>query len=393
MTNAPTLRRSMTVAALLAGALSTTCVSAANAASPHRDDLLKHDVAAFKALGATGAQARLTTSHGRDLTATGGVADLKTKRPVSPNGYFRIASVTKAFTATVIMQLAAEGRLSVDDKVERWLPGVVSKNGNDGRKISIRNLLQHTGGVHDDYPEFTSADDFYKHRNDVYTARQIVDRAMRHKPDFQPPAKKWMYSNTGYVLLGMIIQRATGHTWQTEIRDRITRPLGLKHTFANGTNPKLPSPHAKSYQRFAPGGPLIDVTEQVGLVSNGEAGLVSTTADLNRFFRALAAGRLLPPKQMKQMRTTVPVGAKFQPLMPHARDGLGIFSRPLTCGGRYWGHEGGDSGWISTVAVTADGRRSVALSLTGVNANSEADVLRIVKAEDKLVDDALCKTH
>ncbi|MEV0974052.1 serine hydrolase domain-containing protein [Microtetraspora glauca] len=362
----------------------------ASAASQHDDQAqLRRDAAAITALGVTGVQARLITSAGRNLTASSGIADLMTRRPVPRNGYFRIASVTKTFVATVILQLAGDGRLSLDDTVERWLPGVVSGNGNDGRAITIRQLLQHTSGIHDDYGDYTSAKNFYQHRYDTYTPKQTVARAMRHRPDFQP-GKDWSYSNTGYVLLGMIIQRVTGHPWHEEVQNRIVRPLGLNHTFWPGTSPKLPQPHAETYQRFQPGERLVDVTEQVGLGNNGEAGLVSTTADLNRFFRALLGGRLLPPTQMAQMKQTIPVGKEFEPLMPGARDGLGVFSRPLSCGGSYWGHEGGDSGWISAVGVTADGRRSVTVSLSGVLAESADHVMRVEQAVSKLVDDALC---
>jgi D-alanyl-D-alanine carboxypeptidase len=386
----------MALAAIVATTLSA-CAPGAMAARQHDDqDRLRRDAAAITALGVTGVQARLTTSDGknpaadgRDLTATSGVADLASRRPVSPNGYFRIASVTKAFVATVILQLAGDGRLSLDDTVERRLPGVVSGNGDNGRAITIRQLLQHTSGIHDDYPDYTSAKDFYQHRYDTYTPEQTVARAMRHRPDFRP-GTGWSYSNTGYVLLGMIIHRVTGHPWHEEVRDRISRPLGLDHTFWPGTSPKLPQPHAETYQRFQPGEPLVDVTEQVGSGTNGETGLVSTTADINRFFRALLGGRLLPPAQLAQMKQTMPVNEDYQRFMPGARDGLGLFSRPLSCGGVYWGHEGGDSGWITADGVTADGRRSVTVSLSGVYADSPDDVLHVEQAENKLVDDALC---
>lgn len=379
------------MAAIVAGPLFTS-VPGAMAARRHDDqDRLRRDAAAITALGVTGVQARLITSAGRNLTATSGVADLTTRRPVSPNGYFRIASVTKTFVATVILQLAGDGRLSLDDAVERWLPGVVSGNGNDGRAITIRQLLQHTSGIHDDYPDYTSAEDFYQHRYDTYTPEQTVARAMSHRPDFQP-GKDWNYSNTGYVLLGMIIQRVTGHPWHEEVRDRIVRPLGLDHTFWPGTSPTLPRPHAETYQRFQPGEPLTDVTGQVGSGTNGEAGLVSTTADINQFLRALLGGRLLHPAQLAQLKHTMPVNEEYQELMPGARDGLGLFSRPLSCGGVYWGHEGGDSGWITADGVTADGRRSVTVSLSGVTAESPDDVLHVEQAESELVDDALCAT-
>ncbi|WP_214319017.1 serine hydrolase domain-containing protein [Nonomuraea sediminis] len=384
------IRRGLALAAIVAGVLSTS-LPGASAAGRHDDQAqLRRDADAITALGVTGVQARVITPDGRNLTVTSGVADLTSRRPVSPNGYFRIASVTKTFVATVILQLTGDGRLSLDDTVERWLPGVVSGNGNDGHAITIRQLLQHTDGIHDDYPDYTSAKDFYRHRYDTYTPEQMVARAMRHQPDFKP-GKNWRYSNTGYVLLGMIIQRVTGHPWHEEVRDRIVRPLGLHHTFWPGTSPKLPQPHAETYQKFQPGKPPVDVTKQVGSGTNGEAGLVSTTADLNRFFRALLGGRLLPPAQLTQMKHTIPVSKEFQQLMPGARNGLGLFSRPLSCGGTYWGHDGGDSGWITADGVTADGRRSVTVSLSGVFADSADDVLRVAQAESKLVDDALCK--
>ncbi|MFI6844245.1 serine hydrolase domain-containing protein [Kitasatospora sp. NPDC050467] len=389
------VRRNLALAAVVTATL-CTCVPGATAAGQHDDRSrlrlqLQRDADAITALGVTGVQARLVTSDGRNLTAAGGVADLTSRRPVPRDGYFRMASVTKTFVATVALQLAGDRRLSLDDPVERWLPGVVSGNGNDGRAITIRQLLQHTNGIHDDYPDYTSAQDFRQHRYDSYTAEQTVARAMSHSPDFEPD-EDWSYGNTGYVLLGMIIERVTGHPWHEEVRDRIVRPLGLDHTFWPGTSPTLPQPHAETYQRFKAGEPLVDVTEQVGSGANGEAGLVSTTADLNRFFRALLGGRLLPPAQLAQMTRTVQVSEKFERFMPGARDGLGLFSRPLSCGGEYWGHEGGDSGWITATGVTADGRRSVTVSLSGVRADSEADVLRVAQAENKLVDDALCTT-
>ncbi|MGC0311854.1 D-alanyl-D-alanine carboxypeptidase [Kitasatospora acidiphila] len=382
-------RRNLALVAIVTGILST-CVPGATAAQQHDGRTqLQRDADAITAVGVTGVQARLVTSGGRNMTATSGLADLMDHQTVSQDGYFRIASITKTFVATVILQLAGDRRLSLDDSVDRWLPGVVSGNGNDGRAITVRQLLQHTSGIHDDYPDYTSAEDFYQHRYDTYAPEQTVARAMLHHPDFQP-GEDWSYDNTGYVLLGMIIDRVTGHPWHEEVRDRIVRPLGLDHTFWPGSSPTLPQPHAETYQRFKAGEPLVDVTEQIGQGTNGEAGLVSTTADLDRFFRALLGGRLLPPAQLAQMKQTTPVNEDFEQLLPGARDGLGLFSRPLSCGGVYWGHEGGDSGWISAAGVTADGRRSVTVSLSGVLAVSPDDVQHVEQTESKLVDDALC---
>ncbi|MFD7862533.1 serine hydrolase domain-containing protein [Streptomyces sp. NPDC059783] len=393
MTHTPTrTRRALVLAAALAATLSTALPSGPATARPGPPDvreLLRRDAGALVAAGATGVQARLVTAGGTGTTATAGVADRATGRPVPDTGHFRIASVTKTFLATVILQLAAEHRLSLDDTAERWLPGTVSGNGNDGRAITLRQLLTHTAGLHDDYPDYVSAADYREHRLDRYTAEETVARAMRHGPDFAP-GTRWAYSNTGYVLLGMVVRRVTGNSWPQEVERRIVRPLGLRHTTGPGPSPALPRPHATTYQRFAPGEPLVDVTEQIGSGTNGEAGMISTTADLARFLRAVLGGRLLPPAHLALMKETVPVGPEFERFMPGARDGLGIFARPLSCGGAYWGHEGGDAGWITATGATEDGRHAVIVSLSGVLAASDDDVLRVEGALNRLVDDALC---
>ncbi|MFG2823796.1 serine hydrolase domain-containing protein [Kitasatospora sp. NPDC048365] len=400
MTNSPnstsrrpfrTARRAPALAALVAAALTagTPCATAAEQREDRSGIRLQRDADALTALGVTGVQARLTTADGRESTATSGVADLTDRHPVAADGYFRIASVTKTFTATVVLQLVGDGALRLDDPVERWLPGVVAGNGNDGREITVRQLLQHTGGLHDDYPDYTSEEDFQQRRYEGRAPEQTVAAAMTHRPDFRP-GEQWRYNNTGYVLLGMIVERVTGHPWYEEVRDRIVRPLGLDHTFRPGSTPTLPRPHASTYQRFAAGAAPVDVTEQVGPGTNAEAGLVSTTADLNRFFGALLGGRLLPPAQLAEMRRTVPIGKEFRKLMPGARDGLGLFSRPLSCGGLQWGHEGGDSGWVTATGTTADGRRTVTVSMSGVLADSAEEVLRVERAASRLVDHALC---
>lgn len=198
---------------------------------------------------------------GRQSVATSGTADLNTGRPVSSDGYFRMASTAKTLVATVVLQLEAENRLSLDDTVDHWLPGVVHGNGNDGSRITIRQLLQHTSGIHDDLPGYTTPEEYYQQRYDVYTPEQLVARAMAHAPDF-PPGEGWAYSNTGYILLDMIIQKATGQPAYQEIEDRILRPLSLNQTRWGGTSATLPQPHAKAYQLFGPDS-VVDVTEQI----------------------------------------------------------------------------------------------------------------------------------
>ncbi|MEV6926408.1 serine hydrolase domain-containing protein [Dactylosporangium sp. NPDC051485] len=387
-----TLRVAFTLTAVAAV---LTSVTVAYAGSSPRPDTplrevprLQQDIDAIHTLGITGAQARLVTPDGRDQTATSGVADLTTGGPVPVDGHFRIASAGKTFVATVILQLIGEGRLALDDTVERRLPGVVRGNGNDGRRITIRQLLQHTSGIHDDFPDIYSTEaDFYQHRYDVDTPEQLVARAMRHEPDFVP-GTAWRYSTTGYILLDMIIERTTGQPWFEEVRRRIVQPLGLTETSWPGLSPTMPSPYAHAYQPFESGAP-VDVTDHV--VIDPEGAIVSTTRDLNRFFRGLFGGRLLRPAQLAQMTRTIPVDPELEKIMPGARYGLGLFQRPLPCGGTYWSHPGGDAGYITDNGVTTDGRRSVVLSVSSVLGNEQDDFVRQQRAADTLVGHALCR--
>ncbi|MER6585061.1 serine hydrolase domain-containing protein [Micromonospora chalcea] len=386
----PSLRRvaSGAAAGLVALGVAVTGLGPAEGSATrpgHPDSRLQRDTDAIHALGVTGVQARVTTADGRHLVATSGVADRATGRPVPPSGRFRIASTRKAFEAVVLLQLVGEHRLSLDDTVERWLPGVVRGNGNDGRRITVRHLLQNTSGIHDDLPGYTTPEEYLQQRYDVYTREQLVARAMNHRPDFAP-GTGWAYSNTGFVLAGMIIERATGRSLRQEVTDRIVNPLGLHDTTWPGTSPSLPRPHARAYQLFETG-ELVDVTEQV-LVDPDS--IVSSTRDLDRFFRALLGGRLLRPAQLAEMRRTVGISEDIGAIWPGGRYGLGLVSRPLPCGGVYWGHDGGDGGYITVTGVSDDGRRSAVVSMSASLGDSLDHMLGQQRGADTLIQNALC---
>ncbi|NYD52725.1 D-alanyl-D-alanine carboxypeptidase [Actinomadura luteofluorescens] len=348
---------------------------------------LRQDTEAIRALGVSGVQARVVGADGRESVAVSGTADLRTGRPVSSGGYFRMASTSKTLVAVVVLQLEAEGRVSLDDSVDRWLPGVVRGNGNDGRRITIRQLLQHTSGIHDDLPGYTTPGEYYQQRYDVYEPEELVARAMAHAPDF-PPGEGWGYSNTGYVLLDMVIEKVTGRRAHREIGDRVLRRAGMDQTRWLGTSPVLPRPHARAYQLFGPGS-RVDVTDQV-TVDYENLSWVTTTRDENRLFRALLAGRLLPARQLAEMKRTVPVSAEVQRLWPGGRYGLGLVERPLSCGGTYWSHEGGDGGYITLNGVTGDGRRSAVVSMSEARGDALEHVVEQEDAASALIDHALC---
>ncbi|KRV48148.1 serine hydrolase [Wenjunlia vitaminophila] len=334
----------------------------------------------------------------RRVHASAGQAELGTGRAVPRNATLRTASSTKAFVATVVLQLVGEGELSLDDTVEEWLPGVVAGNGNDGSRITVRHLLQHTSGIHnhDATGEAeTSAEAFERHRFDHVDPEQIVAGAVAHQPDFPPadpddPEPRWSYSNPNYVLAGLIIQRVTGNTWEEEVESRIIEPLGLTGTYAPGDEPTLPEPHAHTYQRFPGSLSWTDTTTRNMSWAGAAGALVTTQHDLDRFFTALVSGRLLDREQLAEMRRVVPVPEDFQVAFPGLRYGLGLMEEPLTCGGVRWGHGGDLAGGTVRVGVTDDGRRSVVLSASGKTGEDE-QLLAAEAAMRRLVDTALCE--
>jgi D-alanyl-D-alanine carboxypeptidase len=304
---------------------------------------------------------------GGTWSATAGVGDVRTHAPRGTADHYRVGSITKTFVSTVLLQLEAEGRLSLDDTVEKWLPGVVRGHGHDGRRITVRRLLNHTSGIYnytadEDFARtYFLKDGFFEHRYDTKTPEQLVAIAMTHEPLFAPGAS-WSYSNTNYVLAGMVIEKATGHSYASEIRRRIIEPLGLRATSVPGTRTTLPRPSGRAYSKLArtTTGPTYDVTELNPSLASSAGEMISDSADLNRFYTALLGGRLLPSRQLKEMKTTVKADG-----IPGARYGLGLIDRELGCGVHVWGHDGGIHGSTSSAVTTADGRHSLAFNFNG----------------------------
>ncbi|WP_416962461.1 serine hydrolase domain-containing protein [Streptomyces sp. Agncl-13] len=387
--------RHLTAVAALAAlglGLATPAASAKDATSStksrQRSTTLQQSVDAIQRTGTVAVVAQSTGPEGRRY-ATTGVSDTATGRAARAIDKFRIASSTKAFVATVMLQLVGEGRVSLDDSVEHWLPGVVDGNGNDGNAITVRQLLNHTSGLFNytaDFPAIASVDGFEADRYTTWTPQQLVGIAMRHAPDFAP-GTQWEYSNTNYIVAGMIIQKATGHTWQQEVTRRVIRPLGLRDTSAPDTSARIPGQHLHGYSDFGGSGPTIDVTELNPTAAGSAGAMISTTNDLTRFFSALLGGRLLRPAQLAEMKTTVRA-ASLDPVWPGARYGLGLMEIPLTCGGVYYSHAGDLMGYTTRDGVSADGRRTVVLEATGDGAPD----LSTEAAQNALIDTELCAT-
>jgi D-alanyl-D-alanine carboxypeptidase len=361
---------------------------------------LQRDADRLLVYGAPGVQVGLDTDRG-DVRVRSGFGDVAAHTPVPWNAKFRVGSFTKTFVSATLLQLVGEHRLSLDDTVDRWLPGVVRGNGNDGRRISVRQLLGQTSGLPEylaGIPYLFDQAGFEENRFKTLTPEQAVALAMKYPPDFAPGAR-WKYSNTNYVLAGMIIARVSGHSWQQEVQSRIIRPLGLHDTFTPGTSPAIPRPHAIGYERF-PGpdateddpdyGEPIDAT-LLNPSWGGAAGeIISTPDDGNRFLRALIGGRVLRPAQLAAMQTTVPVDADFQRNWPGARYGLGLMWIPNSCGGS-WSHGGDIMGFMTRNGVRADGSRSVIVSINTDSLQRKPGVPKPVEdVTIDLIDHALC---
>ncbi|CAL2068549.1 MULTISPECIES: serine hydrolase domain-containing protein [Streptomyces] len=385
------------LAALLAGAVGAAPAGARGSDGGYSAGELRRDLAAVRtaAGGDVNVVARVDEPDGAVLRARYGTAGLGSTAPVPWDPEFRAASTTKTFMAVVVLQLAAQERLSLGDTVEHWLPGVVRGHGNDGARITVRDLLQQTSGIYDyiDDPEVRDRllNHFDENRYDATPPSRLVATAMRHAPLFTPPPhgspRRWAYSNTNYLLAAMIAEKAGGADWRQLVEHRIIAPLGLRHTYIPGENPYLIGPHER-VTIDGPGGVPEDLTEH-SYQHTADSGVVSTPSDLDRFFRALADGRLLPAEQWALMRQTVPYDdLPIPPAGEQGGYGLGLRVVPLTCGGVYYTHEGDGFGVYGRPAVGADGGGAVTVSVTSTTALVDED--RLDRAVQTLTDHVLC---
>ncbi|MFD6938934.1 serine hydrolase domain-containing protein [Streptomyces goshikiensis] len=320
------------------------------APAPDREALTK----ALKntlAVGAPGAMVRVTGS-GAPLTQAEGVQDKTTGAAMDPNSRFRIGSVTKTFSAVVLLQLVDEGKLKLDDPVNTYLPGLLPDD-----RITVRHLLTHRSGLAD----YTNA--MFEHtvpgfeavRNKVFTYQELVALSLREPRTAQPGAS-YSYSNTNFVVVGMLIEKATGRTVAKEYERRIIKPLKLKNTSYVHPSTAIKGPHAHGYLHpDEAGAPLVDSTEQTVSWAQSAGAMISTTADLNTFMSGLLGGKLLSAGTMDAMTTVTPTDATNTRFY-----GLGLRRYDLSCGTSVYGHTGTVQGFYTYAFATRDGRRSIA---------------------------------
>jgi D-alanyl-D-alanine carboxypeptidase len=318
---------------------------------------LQNDLDALVAAGAPGAILLiLNGNHTTRLTA--GLADVTRKRPMRPADHFRIASVTKSYTASVILQLVAEGKLALSDSVERRLPKLVP----NGKRITIRQLLNHTSGLFELESDRQIMKPYYAGELDHYwSMRQLVQRAVTHKPLFAPGTRH-SYSNTNYVVAGLIVEAVTGNSFGAELRSRIFRPLRLDQT-SYPTTPRMPTPYAHGYTVLGKQAGF-DITGISPSLFPASGAIISSVGDVADFYRALLSGRLLRPGLLKAMKTTVPTGSPDSGTGATGATGygLGLMRWPTSCGPG-WGHDGGVVGYWTRSYSSENGRGQAVLMI------------------------------
>lgn len=307
--------------------------------------------------GAPGAMARID-DRGTVLKAAVGVADRKTGRAIGSADRFRIGSVTKTFTAVLLLQLVDEKKLKLDAPVNRYLPGLLPDN-----RITVRHVLSHRSGLYDYTNDMfaSTVSGFEAVRKKDFTLRQLVNRSLR-RPRTHAPGTVYSYSNTNFVVTGMLVRKLTGHSLRTEYQNRIIEPLKLRDTFYVHPDTKIPGRHAHGY--LTPdraGAALVDSTEQTASWAQSAGALISSTRDLDTFLSALLRGELTSAAQLAQMRRWVPAGGT-------QAYGLGLRRRDLSCGVSVYGHTGAVQGFYTYAFTSKDGKRSLA-ALANVSNN------------------------
>ncbi|WP_406006506.1 beta-lactamase family protein [Streptomyces sp. NBC_00637] len=370
-------RRTAVLAASLVAVLAATPLAAPAFATPARTSVpvsasahstnaldVEALTAALAGLPDPDATAALVRVGGTDGTWRGsaGVHDLASAAPADPDARFRAGSTTKVVTAAAVLRLAAERRIDLNTPVQRYLPGVL---GGKFRPITVRQLLNHTSGIPAGDGLGDSFEEVYAHRFDTLTPQAVVASAAAKGPEFRP-GEKQHYLNINYTVLGLLIEKVTGHSYASEATRLVLRPAGMRDTYFPGTDPRIDGPHNHGYQavRRADGTTeFVDVTEwnQADRFAAGD--MISTTADLERLLTSLFRGRIVPAPQLREMFT-----------LPAHIDGAtysaGLQRFPYE-GKVYWLKSGGRYGYNTLIAGTRDLGRTLVYSVGSTDAKGE----------------------
>jgi D-alanyl-D-alanine carboxypeptidase len=364
-----------------AGSVSPGSAESSPVVQEHLDNLVE--------LGFPAALASVTHPDGAHDDYVAGMGNVETGDPVPVDGEVRVGSNTKTYTAVVVLQLVEEGLVALDAPIEAYLPGLVHGEGIDASTITVRQLLQHTSGL----PEYTTgiAVDIEKIQHAYMSPRDLLDLALTQSARFAP-GERWEYSNTNYVLLGLLIERLTQRPIFEEVSDRIIEPLNLEHTYYPTVGEQgFRGEHPNGYHVDAQG-TQVDVTRLDPSWGWAAGQVIASPSDLNEFMRAVLDGRLLEDWTMTQMQKTVP---SDEGLWPGAAYGLGLQRYPLSCGGVIWGHGGDIHGFETRNGVSADGT-AFTVAVTSlpwgfIDADDEDELMTAYTAVAASVDAAFCQ--
>ncbi|MFB7187256.1 serine hydrolase domain-containing protein [Streptomyces sp. NPDC056178] len=315
--------------------------------------------------GAPGVIVRVDDGRGRPVEITEQAPWAEQDHRLDVGDEFRMGSNTKTMMATLVLQLVAENELALNDPVEKWLPGRVPNGG----AITLRMLLNHTSGLFDYTEDAAVLKSILGKDPRQWTSAELLAVGVKHEPLFAP-GTKWSYSNTDYAAVGAVLEQVTGASLADLVRDRIARPLNLKHTYF-ATSPTWRGRHAHGYEpdpaHMPPGVPAefkevagpghdghVDVSGNDPSWGGAAGAVVSNAQDWSRFYTALMSGELLPAAQLEQMRTTVPIDPE-NPDGPGS--GLGVETGPTPCG-TIWAHDGGMTGYSSSNMTDGTGSRT-----------------------------------
>ncbi|WP_243726962.1 serine hydrolase domain-containing protein [Actinocrispum wychmicini] len=383
----PRVLRRVGVAALAVTLLAGAAAPATAAARPDRPEL-QAAIQSIVDQGFAGTQMRVRDQRG-EWVGSAGVSKLGEPAKPATYGRFRVGSATKAFTATVALQLVAAGQVGLDTPAADYLPGY----GLD-RRITVRMLLQHTSGLFNFTGEFypdrfepgipVTGEEWVDNRFHVYPPAELARFALA-KPTRFEPGTGWSYANTNYVLIRLLIEKVTGHSYVDEVKRRILWPLKLWGTEAPELwSTEILGPHAHGYYRYEDASgqkQTVDVSRQnPSWLSNG-GDMISTTQDLSTFLAALLGGKLLPAPLLAQMLTPYPTsGYGF---------GLTMMAMGPSCGGTLVAISGFINGYGQLTYSTLDGRKTLSASVT--TGDKDVDLIpEGAKAVQKLLKAEFC---
>ncbi|MFF9899083.1 serine hydrolase domain-containing protein [Streptomyces longispororuber] len=299
-----------------------------------------------------------------------GVADVTTGRPVTADMRHRVGSITKTFTAAAVLQQTESGHIGLDTPISRYLPKLVP--GERGDAITVRMLLNHTSGLAEylpyAYPSLkafpaladTGPQSLDDHRCTRFDPIDLIEMGVTAPAVGTPGGTPGLYSNTNYLLLVQLLEQVTGTTAEQYITRNVIGRAGLRDT-GLPTGPHVRGPHSRLYEAwFGMIDPPRDYSAYDMSWVGPSASLISTVADLNRFYGMLFAGEIVSPSSLAHMQRTVPVISQEGRTIDY---GLGLHPMEGPGEGTFWGHGGTVWGGGALAMIRADGKRRMAVAV------------------------------